>query len=96
MYQIEPRFKDLYKIVILRINKYWKAVAYALQFSTARVQAIEATHHGDSMECCLELFKKWLHTDEGVEPKTWSTLLAKLEQVEPLKPVVEEIKSIIL
>jgi len=74
------------------INEYWKAVAYALQFSTASVQAIEATCYGHSMLCCYKLFEKWLLTNEGVEPKTWLTLLAKLEQVEPLKPVVEEIK----
>ena len=88
--------RDLYVFVIPKIKEHWRAVAYALQFSIVTVQKIEATCHGRSVQCCQQLFRLWLLTDKDGEPKTWLTLLAKLEQVEPLKPVVDELKKVIL
>ena len=71
-------------IVVPRIQAEWKDVAYVLSYKIPEVKAIEAKHKENPKNCCKELFEDWLSTDHGDDPKTWSTLIEKLKDVEEL------------
>ena len=82
---------DINNIVIPRIKAEWEDVAFALRYKIATVKAINEKHNGNPKKCCRELFIDWLSTGHGVYPKTWSTLLDKLKEVEELAAATEEI-----
>ena len=82
---------DINKIVIPRIQAEWEAVAYALRYKIAEVETIKADNRGYSKKCCNQLFVDWLSTNHGTGPKTWSTLLDKLKDVEDLAAATSEI-----
>lgn len=88
---LEPEMADVNTIVIPRIKAEWEDVAYALRYKIVQVNAIKAKHNGDPKKCCRELFIDWLSTAHGVSPKTWSTLLDKLKEVEDLAAATHEI-----
>ena len=81
----------LNKIVVSKISANWEDVAYALDFEIHTVEFITSKHYGDPKKCCKELLKNWLITSNGVRPKSWSTLLSKLKDVEELAAASEEI-----
>ena len=89
---------DINKIVIPKIQAEWEDVAYALHYEIPTVNAIKATCNDNPKKCCKELFKDWLSTDHGASPKTWSTLLDKLEEVKDLATargeIMEELKKL--
>lgn len=83
---------DLIKFVIPRIKAHWEDVAYvALGYDIQRVEAIKQKN--DVKGCCRELFKDWLTTEHGIKPKTWSTLLSQLREVEELTQATDKIKE---
>ena len=81
----------LNKIVIPRIAAYWEDVAYALGYDIPIVEYIKHNHHDDLRECCKELLNNWLTTNNGVKPKSWSTLLQKVGEVINLARARQEI-----
>ena len=82
---------DLYKIVIPKVKAEWKDLAYSMEYNFVTVKAI-AKDCSDSEECCEKLFNDWLTTDHGTTPKTWSTLLQKIKDVDSLAVAVDDIK----
>ena len=84
---------DLNIIVIPRIKAEWEDVAFALRYKIVTVNSIKEKHKENPKKCCRELFKDWLSTDHGVSPKTWSTLLNKLKEVEDLATATQEISN---
>ena len=82
---------DINKIVVPKIQAEWEDVAYALRYKIPTVKAIKAKYNDDPKKCCKELLTDWLSTDNGVGPKTWSTLLDKLKEVEDLAAVTNEV-----
>ena len=83
---------DLIKIVIPEVKAEWKHLAYSMKYNTATVKAIKKDC-SDSAECCETLFEDWLSTDHGAAPKTWSTLLQKINDVDTLATAVDDIKG---
>ena len=79
--------------VIPRINAVWEDVAYALRYEIHTVESIRSKHKNDPKNCCRELFKDWLTTNNGAAPKTWSTLLDKLKNVGDLVAARETIRK---
>ena len=84
---------NINKIVVPRIQVEWEDVAFALHYKIPIVNTIKAMHNDNPKKCCKELFKDWLSTDHGVGPKTWSTLLEKLQEIEDLAAATSEIKN---
>ena len=82
---------DINKIVIPKIQAEWEEVAYALRYKIPTVDSIKTKYNDNPKKCCKELFKDWLSTGHGVSPKTWSTLLDKLREVEDLATARNEI-----
>ena len=88
---LEPEMGDINKIIIPKIQAEWEDVAYALRYKIPTVKAIMARCNDNPKRCCKELFIDWLSTDNGVGPKTWSTLLDKLKQIKDLESARDEI-----
>ena len=84
---------DINKIVIPKIQAEWEYVAYALRYQIPTVKAIKAKCNDNPKKCCKELFEDWLSTDHGAGPKTWSTLLDKLKEVEDLAAATNDIMN---
>ena len=81
----------LNKMVVPRISAFWEDVAYALHYHIPTVYAIKLKHDDNPKKCCRELFVDWLTTNNGAAPKTWSTLLDKLKDVDELAAATEVI-----
>ena len=86
----------LSKIVVPRIGAKWEDVAYALGYDIPIVEYIKH-NHDDPRECCKELLKNWLITNNGTKPKIWSTLLQKVGEVDELVAargeIIEELEA---
>ena len=73
--------KPLVKIVIPQFAMVWEDVAYHLDYDIQTVETIRLKHHGNPVDCCDELFRDWLSTDHGVNPKSWTTLITRLKEI---------------
>ena len=69
----------------------WVDLAYSMDYDIVTVKAIKRNCN-DLEECCKKLFEDWLSTDHGAAPKTWSTLLQKIKDVDSLAAAVDDIK----
>ena len=89
----EPKIPDLLKFVIPKVAAHWEIVAYFLEFEASRVEIIEEKHLKNPEKCCREVFIHWLNSNEGVNPKTWETLLKTLNDITELTAVTEQIEK---
>ena len=80
----------LIKSVVPIIAVEWEDVAYALDYDIHVVDYIKRRHH-EVEKCCRELMKDWLTTNNGAKPKLWSTLLAKVGEVDKLTTKTKQI-----
>ena len=82
----------LSKIVIPKIMNQWEYIAEALYYDLPVIEAIKKKGKEDPKECCRELFKDWLTTNNGAEagPKVWSTLLDALKVVDEISADITE------
>ena len=88
---LEPKMCDLNKIVVSKVSPKWEDIAYELGYEIPKVDEISTKHKEDTKKCCKELFKDWLTTSNGVEPKIWQTLLDKLKEIEELHEITKDI-----
>ena len=84
--------KHLHQLVIPNVAAEWKTVADYLEFKLPMIKIIEVQCKDDPVRCCTELFRQWLSSDYGVGPKTWSTLIKTLKEIEQLSMVTKEIE----
>ena len=82
---------DLNRIVVPGVSAEWEDIAFALKFKISTVKEISEKHKEDPKKCCKELFKYWLSTSNGAEPKIWKTLLDKLKEIEELHSITKKI-----
>ena len=85
--------KELHKTVFPKIAAEWKIVADFLDYDIRTINLIAETGKEDPMKCCIELFTDWLSTDNGLAPKTWSTLIETVNEIGQLSGVAEHIKN---
>ena len=78
-------------MLVPRVKAYWEDVAYSLRFGIHEVEGIKGTHKDDTKKCCQRLLITWLSTNNGINPKTWETLLKQVKEVEELTASVENI-----
>ena len=84
--------KHLHQLVIHKVAAEWKTIADFLDFESSTINIIQDQCRGDPTKCCAELFREWLHSDCGLKPKIWSTLLDALKNVKQLTTATEEIE----
>ena len=82
---------ELIKIVIPKVKAEWEDLAYSMEYNIFTLKKIKYCY-SDSEECCKILFEDWLSTDHGAAPKTWSTLLQRIKDVDSLAAAVDDIK----
>jgi len=85
--------KDLHKTVFPKIAAEWKMVADYLNYDIPTINLIAETGKEDPMKCCIELFIDWLSTDNGLAPKTWSTLIETLKKIRQLSGAAKQIEE---
>ena len=86
----------LNKIVVPKVSAEWEDIAYALRYDIPTVEKINVKCKENPTKCCKELFKNWLATDNGAKPKIWQTLMEKLNDIEELSGVTEDIMKILI
>ena len=85
--------KHLHQLVIPKVAAEWRVVAEFLEFEQSTLSIIEEQYRNYPEKCCTEVFRKWINSDHGVGPKTWSTLIEVLRQMKPLTAVTQEIEQ---
>ena len=88
----KPDMWHIISIAIPRIKAKWDYVAYSMGYGIPAVSAFEKDSR-DSEQSCLNLFKDWLCTQNGVTPKTWRTLLDRIKAVDGLQTAAEDIEK---
>ena len=83
----------LKKIVIPKIAADWKDVADCLDFDINTIRIIESKHTNDCVKSCEELLRDWLSTNHGKKPKTWTTLLETLHEIDQLATAANDIEN---
>ena len=86
---IVPIMKQIHKLLVPMVSFKWKTVAEFLEIET---DIIEEKLGGDPVGCCEEVFREWLNSDHGVQPKTWSTLITTLREIKQLAVVCKRIE----
>ena len=83
---------DLMKIVTPKIMNEWEYIAEALRCDLATIYTIKKKERDDPKKCCREFFRTWLMTDCGgrAGPKTWSTLLNALKEIDEIPSDITE------
>ena len=81
------------KYIIPKIAARWKDVADFLEYDISTIDRIQAKHQNDCDECLDRLFRDWLSTNHGVGPKTWTTLLERLKEIETLSVATSDIEK---
>ena len=89
---VEPKIKDVVKLVVPKVAAHWETVAYFMEFETSRVKIIEEKYSKNPEKCCREVFIHWLDSKEGVSPKTWEVLLKTLSDITELTAATEQIE----
>ena len=82
--------RDLNKIVVPKVSAEWEDIALALDYGISYIKKI-SLEHKDPKKCCRALFKDWLETSNGAEPKIWQTLLDKLKEIEEFHAIAKDI-----
>ena len=83
----------LKKFVIPKIAAKWKDVADFLDYDLNTIDIIEDQCRGNCEKCSDKLFRDWLSTNHGVEPKTWTTLLMRMKSIECLAVATSDIEQ---
>ena len=84
--------RPLLRFVIPRIAFMWRTVAYFLDYEINTIELIVEKCRGDPEKCCEELFRNWLSTNNGVKPKTWTTLMTRIREIGQLGMAISEIE----
>ena len=68
-------------------------MADSLEFDIQTIRAIEQSCMKATLDCCDNLIRNWLSTDQGLKPKTWQTLINALKDIKNLTAVTKEIED---
>ena len=85
--------KLLHSIVIPKISSEWRKVADFLDLELSLIKIIQERFNNDPTKCCEEMLREWLMSDNGLQPKTWFTLIKTLKEFKQLPMVSEEIEQ---
>jgi len=83
--------KQLHKYVIPKVAADWRKVAEFLELDASTIEHVKEICESDPTRCCEEVFRKWLKVEKTLMPKTWSKLIATLNEIDQLSNVAEQI-----
>ena len=65
-----------------RVASNWEYIGYRLQLEDHEMVIIEEESRGNLRNACIKMFKKWLSSAKGKEPKTWRTFIQTLRELD--------------
>ena len=71
--------KTMYKCVVSKLSPYWKTVGDYLEYSVVERNNFRSANDNKSLTALLE---NWISTDNGRMPKTWSTFIEVLKELD--------------
>ena len=71
--------KTMYRHVVSKLSPYWTTVSDYLEYSVVERNSFRAANSKKSLTALLE---NWISTDNGRKPKTWSTFIEVLEELD--------------
>ena len=83
----------LIKIIIPKVTAEWEDLAFCMMYEVEEVNSFKKGSNGDPEQCCRKLFENWLATSHAPVPKTYTTLLNHIKQVEKLTAASEKIEK---
>ena len=92
--------KNLHELVVPKIFTQWKEVARSLCYSQEEIEKMDEDSLKEyPMQCCEDLFRDWLCSDDSVNPHSWEVLINSLKQVQQLmksaKQIEKDVQSLI-
>ena len=69
----------MYKHVVSKLSPYWTTVGDYLEYSVVERNSFRAANNNKSL---IALLEDWISTDNGRKPKTWSTFIVVLEELD--------------
>ena len=84
--------RPLLRFVIPRIAFMWRTVADFLDYEINTIELIAEKYNREPQKCCDGLFRDWLTTNNGVKPKTWTTLMTRIREIGQLGMAISEIE----
>lgn len=90
---VEPRMKHLHELVIPKIYTQWEKVTAFLSESLYIMEIIKKDRTSEyPMQCCEDMLRDWLCTEDSLHPCSWKTLIDKLKEIQQLSASAIEIK----
>ena len=91
---IEPKMKHLHELVIPKIYTDWEQVVDCLSESLYIMEIIKKDRTCEyPMQCCEDMLRDWLSTEDSLHPCNWKTLIDKLKEIQQLSAAAIQIKS---
>ena len=85
--------KHFHELVIPLIYTQWKEVARCLCYSQETIEGIDKHSTKEyPMQCCEDLLRHWLCSDDSVNPHSWEALINSLKQVQELMRSAKQIE----
>ena len=74
--------KTMYKHVVNKLSPHWEILCDYLEYGVAKKKEFKC--EGDSKSCLVAVLEDWISTDNGKRPKTWSTFVEVLHEINQL------------
>ena len=86
--------KHLHELVIPKLYTQWKEVARSLCYSQDTIEKMDKNSMKEyPMQCCEDLFRDWLCSDDSVNTHSWEALISNLKEVQQLIILAGEIEN---
>ena len=85
--------KHFHELVIPMIYPQWKEVAKCLCYSQEAIEEMDKSSVEEyPMQCCEDLLRDWLCSDDSVNPHSWEAFINCLKQVQQLTRSAQQIE----
>lgn len=86
--------KHLHEVMIPKFYTQWREVAVCLGYSQDTIDMMDKDSANEyPMQCCEDLLRDWLCTDDSVNPHNWETLINNLKQVQQMIVPAQQIEK---
>ena len=74
--------KHLHELVIPKIYTHWKQLAVYLKYAQDKIEMMDKRWKSvNAIQCCEDLLRDWLCTDDSAHPPSWENLITILKEV---------------
>lgn len=84
--------KLMMRHVVDKLAPYWVLVCDYLEYPVYMRNQFADYHGHVHRKCLIAVLEDWISTDNGRGPKTWSTFIESLSEIEGLEDITEAIR----